>query len=86
MTWTPEQEAAEQARAELWRAQAQRRVQFQSWLYTSALAGDPAAGAAVWDEWYPVIAWLAERETWVEPEDDPGFDPLGISDTVNVGT
>ena len=84
MSWTPEQEAGELARAELWRAQAQRRLQFQGWLWFTALAGDPRAAAQNYANWAAVIAM--RRDDWLDPEDDPGFDPLSISCSVNVGT
>ena len=87
MAWTPEQEAEELARAELWRAQAQRRLQYQQWLYYSRLAGSSAAAAQVQDDWDAVVQWLFERNLpRTDPEDDPEFDPLGLSDMTNVGT
>jgi hypothetical protein len=83
---TPEQLADEEARAALWREQQRRRVAYQQALWAS-LAGDPAAAAALRLAWEPILAWQLEREEPdVDPEDDPGFDPLGISDQVNVGT
>lgn len=85
MTFTPTEQAAEEARAALWRAQVQRRAAFQTELWAS-LAGDPAAAQRMHDAWAPIVLWSAERdEPDVEPEDDPGFDPLKISNTVNVG-
>jgi hypothetical protein len=83
---TPAEILAEQARAALWREQAQRRAAFQSALWAS-LAAPPASYARVRANWDPLVAWLAEREMPpVEPDEDPYVDPLGISDTVNVGT
>ena len=85
--WTPEQEAQELARAELWRAQAQRRLAFQSWLWFSALAGDAAARYALAQRWAAIVLWLAESQLQeTDPCDDPSFDPLHIADSVNVGT
>jgi hypothetical protein len=85
VTFTPAEQAAEDARAALWRAQVERRAAFQTELWAS-LAGDPIAAQRMHDAWEPLVTWLLERdEPDVEPEDDPGFDPLKISDTVNVG-
>ena len=87
MTLTPGQQADEEARAALWREQGQRRVAFQTELWTVSLAGDPVAAANVRGAWAAIELWLIERdEPEIEPEDDPTFDPLGISDSVNVGT
>ena len=49
-----------------------------------SLAGDPAALDALHNAWQPVVDWMAEQEM---PEIDNAdeVDPLGISDTVNVG-
>ena len=78
-------QATEEARAALWRRQRAARIAYQTRLWQS-LAGNPAAYARLHVRWWPVIAWLAERqEPDVDPEDDYGFDSLGISDTVNVG-
>lgn len=75
--------AAEEARAALYREQQARRVQFQSELWSS-LAGPPVVFQAFMSRWQPLIDYLAERdETEVDPETE--LDPLGISDTVNVG-
>lgn len=83
MTITPEEAAAEEARAQLWRAQQSRRVQYQTQLWRS-LAGAPGAIQALRARWSPVTNWLAERdEPGVDPEVE--VDPLGISDTVNIG-
>ena len=85
MTITPEQIADEEARAALWRAQVQRRAAFQAELWAS-LAGDPVAAQRLRDNYQAILLWSAERdEPPLDPEDDPSFDPLGISDTVNVG-
>lgn len=80
---TPEEIAAEEARAALWRRQQVRRVQFQSALWNS-LAGSPVGWRVFMARWQALIDYLAERE---EPEGEPDLeiDPLGISDTVNVG-
>lgn len=76
----------EEQRAALWRAQVSRRVAFQAQLWTS-LAGDPAATEELYAAWWPLIEYLSESQMpTVDPEDDPEFDPMGISDTVNVGT
>jgi hypothetical protein len=86
MTFTPEQAAAEEARAQLWRDQQARRVAYQTRLWWS-LAGSPTAAAQLRKDWDPVVQWLLERDQpQFDPQDDPGFDPLGISDSVNVGT
>jgi hypothetical protein len=75
-----------EARAALWRAQLQRRVAYQAALYQQ-LRGDPAAWQRLMEDWQPLILLSAEaQEAPVRPEDDPGFDPLHISDQVNVGT
>ena len=78
---TPEQIAAEEARARAYRQQFAQRVRYQTALW-NALAGNPAARKALMARWEPVIGWLAERAM---PPDDTDLDPLGISDTVNVG-
>jgi len=84
---TPEQIADELARAQLWRDQAHRRLAFQSNLWFGQLAGDPAAAARLRANYLAVELWLLEgQEPETAPEDDPMFDPLGISDSVNVGT
>jgi hypothetical protein len=76
----------EEARAQLWRAQQARRVAFQLALWNGPLAGSPAALARVNAAYKPLVDWLTDRE---RPDDDPTdeltFDPLGISDSVNVG-
>lgn len=82
---TPEEIADEEARAALWRTQAQRRVAYQAQLWAS-LAGSPAAAAQFWANWRALIEWVAEgNEPTVDPCDDADVDPLGISDSVNVG-
>lgn len=77
-----ERYADELRRAELWQEQQGRRVAFQSELWAS-LAGDPDAYWQLVRDWSPLISTDVQ---WTPPEDDPGFDPLGISDSVNVGT
>lgn len=74
--------STEDERAALYRAQQARRVHYQSELWHS-LSGPPATFQALMSRWQPVIDYLAEREIVVEPETE--LDPLGISDTVNVG-
>ena len=82
---TPAEILAEEARAALWRAQVQRRAAYQTQLWAS-LAGSPEATAQLYANWRAVIEWMAEgNEPAVDPCDDPDVDPLGISDTVNVG-
>jgi hypothetical protein len=80
---TPEQIADEEARAAAWREQQVRRATFQQQLWLS-LAGDPAAHAALDAAWQPLVLWAIEHQ---EPDTDPelDIDPIGISDTVNVG-
>lgn len=75
----------DEQRAALWRDQQRRRVAFQTELWQS-LAGDPAATQQLHDDWRAIELWLLERDEPVyDPDDDPFFDPLGISDSVNVG-
>lgn len=84
---TPEQIADEERRAQLWQDQAARRVQFQTSLWFGQMAGDPSAAARVRASYQALLdAELEARMPDYDPEDDPGFDPLGISDSVNVGT
>jgi len=80
---TTPSDATEEARAAAYRQQVTARVQFQESLWMS-LAGDPAALDALHNAWQPVVDWMAEQEM---PEIDNAdeVDPLGISDTVNVG-
>lgn len=80
---TPEEIAAEEARALEYRQQATRRVHYQTGLWQS-LAGSPAARQALMDAWQPVIDWMAEREMPPVSNQDE-TDPLGMSDWVNVG-
>ena len=76
-------DAAEEARAQLYRDQEARRVQYQTQLWY-ALAGSPDAEQALNARWQPVVDWLAERD--LPPLDsEEEIDPLGMSDTVNVG-
>ncbi len=74
--------ADEEARAAAYRAQQVRRVSFQVALWDS-LAGSQAARDALYAAWQPLIDYLAERDLDVDTDDE--VDPLGISDTVNVG-
>jgi hypothetical protein len=69
-------------RARLWREQVNRRVEFQGRLWAS-LSGDPDAYARLLAAWAPLMGVTLGEE--IDPQDDPGFDPYGISDTVNVG-
>lgn len=76
----------EELRAALWREQARERVTFQLGLWAS-LAGDRAAYVAFRERWDPLEAYLVERELPdIASDDDPEFDPLGISENTNVGT
>lgn len=85
MSPTPEEVTAEEARAALWRAQRTRRVHFQRDLWRS-LAGSRPAMRALYAAWQPLILALAEaREPGFPGDDDPTVDPMGQSDTVNVG-
>lgn len=85
MTPTPEEVAAEEARAALWRAQRTRRVHYQSALWKS-LAGSRPVMRALHKRWEPLILALAEAKEPGFPGDcDPTVDPMGQSDTVNVG-
>lgn len=78
--------ADDELRAALWREQQRRRVQFQAELWKE-LAGDPDALAALRADWQPVMAWMLERDEPGYPGDeDPAVDPMGLGDTVNVGT
>jgi hypothetical protein len=72
----------EEARAAEYRAQQVRRADYQAWLWGS-LAGSQAARDALYAAWQPLIDYLAERDQAVDSEAE--IDPLGISDTVNVG-
>ena len=86
MALTPEQvtaAAAEEARAALYRRQRVRRVQFQSHLWRS-LAGNPVTYQAFMAAWSPLIEYLAERDD-LDIDSQVEIDPLGISNTVNVG-
>jgi hypothetical protein len=83
MTPTPEEIVAAESRARLWRRQQARRVQFQRQLWNS-LAGSPSALRGLHLRWAPVVEYLRERD--MPPSDDAvEVDPLGISDTTNVG-
>lgn len=70
-------------RAALWRQQRINRLTYQAQLWRG-MAGDPAARAALHAAWAPLELWMLERQ---QPDLDPQTesDPLGISETVNVG-
>jgi hypothetical protein len=72
----------EEARAAEYRAQQIRRADYQAQLWNS-LAGSQAARDALYAAWQPLIDYLAERDMEVDSEAE--IDPIGISDTVNVG-
>ena len=74
--------AEEEARAQEYRAQQIRRADYQAQLWQS-LAGSQAARDALYAAWDPLIQYLAERDLEVDSEDE--IDPIGISDSVNVG-
>jgi hypothetical protein len=83
MTMTPADIAGEESRAALYRAQQARRARFQSELWQD-LAGDPEALDDLYASWQALIDYLFECQMPpVDSEDE--IDPLGISDTVNVG-
>lgn len=85
MTPTPEEVAAEEARAALWRAQRTRRVYFQRALWKS-LAGSRPAMSALRKQWEPLTLALAEaQEPGTPGACDPAVDPLNQGNTVNVG-
>ena len=63
---TPEEIAAEEARAALYREQRTRRVHYQAALWKS-LAGSPVAHRAFMARWQPLLEYLAEREIEVDP-------------------
>jgi hypothetical protein len=80
---TPDEIAAEEARAALYREQRAQRGAYQAALWHD-LSGSRAALDDLYARWQPLIDYLFERDMPpVEPEDE--LDPLGISDTVNVG-
>ena len=72
----------EEARAAEYRAQQIRRADYQAQLWQS-LAGSRQARDDLYAAWQPLIDYLAERDLEVDAEDE--IDPIGISDTVNVG-
>ena len=86
-TWPPAWVADEEARAQLWRDQRDRRVAFQRWLWFERLAGNPVARRQLMTYYQALIDWLLEAQAPdTEPQDDYGFDTFGISNSVNVGT
>jgi hypothetical protein len=60
----------EEARAALWREQQAERIAYQASVWR-ALQAPPGPAAAVREAWAPVIAWLAERDVYIPPEEDP---------------
>jgi hypothetical protein len=83
MTQTPEEIVASESRARLWQRQRARRVHFQSALWWS-LSGSPSALRALNRRWQPLTDYLNERNLPVISSEEE-IDPLGISDTTNVG-
>lgn len=85
MTITRDEIIAEELRADLWRAQVERRAAFQRELWAS-LAAPSGPRDQQWANWAAYLEWRQEMNLpAVDPCDDPDVDPLGISDTVNVG-
>jgi hypothetical protein len=85
VTITLEDLIAEEARGALWREQRQRRAAYQQALWTS-LAAPSGPRDQQYANWDAYLRWRAEaEEPPIDPIDDPDVDPLGISDTVNVG-
>jgi len=60
----------EEARAAQWRADVQARIAFQRELWLS-LQAPPGPAAAVRAAWQPILAWQAERDVYIPPEEDP---------------
>lgn len=60
----------EEARAALWRDEQAARIAYARsvWL---ALQAPPGPAAAVREAWAPVVAWQAERDVEIPPEEDP---------------
>lgn len=77
--------ATEEARAQLWRDQAGRRVSYQQHVW-QALAGSPAAYAQLTEDWAALVAWLLEgQEPWTDPDEDYGAPDPVLYDQTNVG-
>jgi hypothetical protein len=77
--------ADDEARAAAYWQQARRRVQFQQGVFRSIM-GSNAARAALLATWDPIIKWeMQNAMPYLPPDEDPFFDPFGISDQVNVG-
>lgn len=74
--------ADDETRAALWRQHMRSRAQYQAQL-RQQLAGSPAAAAALRARWQPVIDYMSELYA-PEESADLAFDPLGLSDQVNV--
>lgn len=60
----------EEARAALWREQRSARIAYQLGVW-HALQAPPGPRQAVIDGWAPVLAWQAERDVYIDPEEDP---------------
>lgn len=60
----------EEARAALWREQTAARIEYARdvWL---GLQAPPGPAAAVRAGWAPIVAWQAERDVEIPPEEDP---------------
>ena len=75
----------DEQRAALWRLQQQRRLLYQQQI-AAQLAGSALAMNDLRRDWRPLELYLLERsEPPLPPSEDPYFDPLGLSDQVNVG-
>ena len=60
----------EEARAAQWRDDLRARVAFQREVWLS-LQAPPGPAAAVRAAWQPIVAWQAERDVYIPPEEDP---------------
>jgi len=60
----------EEARAAQWRDDVRARIAYQRDVWRS-LQAPPGPRQRVLDEWAPVIAWMAERGVYIDPEEDP---------------